>query len=92
MLKLHKIRFNVRPTGLLPDKEDELCRMLEGVGEESMRAIGCIETFIIPKDDEKKEIPKIICNVRPTGLPPEEEDRLCEMLKKAADEARRAIG
>ena len=91
MSKLHKIRFNVRPTGHPMKEENRIRVMLEKAGEETRRVIGNNQTFIIPKDDKKKEIPEIICNVRSTGHPPEEEDKIREMLEKAADEARRMI-
>ncbi len=84
--------FETKPTGLPPEEEEKIVKMLEDAADESMRAIGCNETFIIPKDDEMKEIPPTIYKVRPTGLPQEEEDELCKILEKAADEARRDIG
>ena len=85
------IPLKVKPTGLPPEEEDRLCRMLERAGEESMRAIGCSQAFIPPKDDGGP-IPKIPFTLKPTGLPPEEEDRICRMLEKAAKESMRAIG
>ena len=66
--------------------------MLEKAGEEAQRAIGNNQTFILPKDDEKKEIPAIVFDVRPTGHAPKEENRIRKMLENAADEALREIG
>lgn len=52
---MNRITLNVEPTGLSTEEEERIVEMLEAAAKESMRAIGGIETFILPRFSEERE-------------------------------------